>query len=282
MRVLLIVNVRDEVKLNEWIQHHLRLGFDGIYITDHLSINPVTSSDERIFVVRYEKQNVRKTCLMHNGIKFAKKNSFDYAMSLDADEFLYLKNHDTIQEYIEFINTRGDFSQIGINWLLFGTNGLNNISEEIDDSIIKSYTRSQNELDKHLKSIVKVEGVHGVNNPHFFLTNGKMCNSEGIKINMLAVCKPVRKYQSASAFVAHYIHQSYETYYNRKVRYARDDIPGKFRDEIPREKLHKLHNDVENMLMVQRYAVPVTETPVTETPVTETPVTETPENNIVN
>ena len=38
MKTILFTNARDEHHILEWVIHHLHLGFDSIYIIDHLSI----------------------------------------------------------------------------------------------------------------------------------------------------------------------------------------------------------------------------------------------------
>ena len=40
-KVILFTNARDELKLKEWVAHHLLLGFDFIYIFDHKSKIPL-------------------------------------------------------------------------------------------------------------------------------------------------------------------------------------------------------------------------------------------------
>ena len=40
--VVLFTNARDEPHIKEWAAHHLLLGFDYIFITDHLSVDPLT------------------------------------------------------------------------------------------------------------------------------------------------------------------------------------------------------------------------------------------------
>jgi len=40
-KVILFTNARDELCIKEWIAHHLLLGFNLIYIFDHMSKNPL-------------------------------------------------------------------------------------------------------------------------------------------------------------------------------------------------------------------------------------------------
>ena len=47
-KVVLFANVRDEPNIKEWITHHLLLGFDCIYIFDHLAKNRNVLIKEKI------------------------------------------------------------------------------------------------------------------------------------------------------------------------------------------------------------------------------------------
>jgi hypothetical protein len=55
-----------------------------------------------------------------------------------------------------------------------------------------------------------------------------------------------------SAYIAHYIFQSYETYISRKVILPADDTQ-KFREAMPKDVLHNLYNDVINLDPCNKY-----------------------------
>ena len=42
-KVVLFTNARDEPNIAEWIAHHLLLGFDKVFVFDHLSKEPIQS-----------------------------------------------------------------------------------------------------------------------------------------------------------------------------------------------------------------------------------------------
>ena len=60
-KVVLFTNARDEQNIKEWVVHHLLLGFDCIYIFDHLSVVPLEEElynfDPRVTTIRISNKN---------------------------------------------------------------------------------------------------------------------------------------------------------------------------------------------------------------------------------
>lgn len=64
MKTIVFCNARDELHINEWIAHHILLGFDKIYIFDHLSTTPIMETakifldsnlyKDRVTIERYD------------------------------------------------------------------------------------------------------------------------------------------------------------------------------------------------------------------------------------
>ena len=65
MKVALFTNARDEDNILEWVVHHIGLGFDHIYIIDHLSEIPLKTvlqklPSERVTTVRVDEPIINK------------------------------------------------------------------------------------------------------------------------------------------------------------------------------------------------------------------------------
>ena len=75
--VALFTNARDEKYIKEWAAHHLLLGFDYIFITDHLSAIPLTkifhNFSKRVIISTCNKSGNIKIDLMNKAITTAKK-----------------------------------------------------------------------------------------------------------------------------------------------------------------------------------------------------------------
>ena len=80
-KVALFTNVRDENHMHEWIQHHFLLGFDDIYIFDHMSKIPVkkqcnnlhVKTSNNLFISNCYWKNPVKLPLMQHAVNISKK-----------------------------------------------------------------------------------------------------------------------------------------------------------------------------------------------------------------
>lgn len=67
--------------------------------------------------------NIVKARLIVNAHKIAVTKKYDWMLYLDSDEFLILNKHNKVRN---FLNMYNNYDQVGINWLMFGSNNLNN------------------------------------------------------------------------------------------------------------------------------------------------------------
>lgn len=243
MRTILFTNARDENNILEWVIHHKNLGFTHIYVFDHRSIVPIstTLSGLDYVTVHYVcEEFVAKNQLMLTAAYIAKGNNYNWMLYLDADEFLAIPLFPNIES---FINNYPNNSQICVNWVMYGSNFL---KEEPKTTILESYTRYTGLIDRHVKSFVKPELVLDVVNPHYYIIDNKyftsgiilnQCNSNEREFYEIDPHTPVFVMH---AFIAHYVHQSYDAYYKRKVGRNRDDT-NKLRDGVLNESTLHLH-----------------------------------------
>lgn len=243
MKVYLGVNARDEKHIKEWIIHHLNLGFDKIYITDHMSKIPLSKELEPIkehliqFRENEESKHLKVKC-MNNFLKYCQVQKVDWMVYLDADEFIVLnEKYKNIKEYIQSIPN--EIPSIGIPWLLFGSNYL---KRDPDDLIISSYTKCNNFFDDHTKGLNNVKYAKNATNPHFYHnTLNKYSNIffnplENWLFDKQMKQIKVEKVKDIPIFLAHYKFQSRESMFKRKLLLPRDDT-GNFRDSPFNKKL---------------------------------------------
>jgi hypothetical protein len=250
MKTILFTNARDEDNILEWVVHHLNLGFDHIFIVDHKSIDPIDSKlkiiPRELVTVSRNDGDVFNNNLIINAHKYAIGGGYDWMLYLDADEFLVL-NYD--EDVKSFLIKYEEFDQVGLNWLLLGSNNHHN---KPSDTIISSYTKSEEYLNVHLKSFLnlKRKNTNKMNpHPHVYYLNN-MARSVNVEKNTLNKkdtywFNTEKKYNEVSGYVAHYLFQSYETYLSRKINVPRDDN-GLFRDVIPEDDFHKQYNNFTN------------------------------------
>ena len=258
-KVALFTNARDEPHIKEWAAHHLLLGFDHIFITDHLSIHPLTqvfnNFDPRIVINTCNMKTNIKLHLMDEAITTAKKYNVDWFIYLDADEFIVFNdkvtNITTIKGFLSLYNGAADM--IAVNWLFFGSNYL----DYEPDSILGSYTKSETHINNHVKSFVRPNEALYAGSPHvytiknfdnFYAFNGKIG-----KKTLFNEC--IIPFENCPIYIAHYVNQSKESFIKRKVIKPRDDTGG-YRTEVDKnlvENIHEQHNNIDNFKPKELY-----------------------------
>jgi hypothetical protein len=260
LKIGLFINARDEENLKEWIVHHVLLGFNKIIIFDHKSIIPIKSLfqplQKKVEIIDCNLEKEVKIKLMNEATKIAIKQKLDWFIYLDADEFIILNNINNIHDFIQLYKEN---DLIGLNWVMFGTN----FHEKTPNGlIIENYTKVENKfLNKPIKSFVKTNQIINANNPHFYLMKNP---NKMISIDYKILTKPYSFYENklnfneVSGYIAHYVHQSKETYIKRKINRPRDDT-GTLREnnETKLLNIHRMFNNYDNLDPKHKYATKI-------------------------
>lgn len=248
-KVMLFTNARDEKNINEWIVHHFLLGFDKIFIFDHLSVIPIKAPifNGKLTICRVNetKHNI-KLNFIGRALNVALKNNADWMLYLDADEYLCINNYTDVKSFL--INFK-EADMIGINWLMFGSNS--HVAQP-NGLLVENFIKSDIRLNQHIKSFVRPECVKRIVNPHYYIISdlSRCYNVFGFRIpNGPFNNMPVPFFKSP-AYVAHYYVQSEEEYKKRKGRIMDDGS----RPNIPSsEEIHSMHNEVDNHQLRCKY-----------------------------
>lgn len=251
-KVILFTNARDEENIKEWIIHHLIIGFDLIYIFDHKSVKPLKeelkSFGKRVIVERCEMNYSPKIHLMNKATTIASLLKVDWFIYLDADEFLILNYFKGVKHMLEKYFFADSLS---INWLIFGTNY--HIQNPVG-LIVENYTKSEVNLNPHVKTFVRPSAIINATNPHYynivnpyrmFALNGKLMKGY-LAFNNINV-----PFNKSAAFIAHYQAQSEETYVKRRINRPTDS-DGIFR--CFEKDLHSKHNEIDNFIPKNKYS----------------------------
>jgi len=136
--------------IDEWIQYHLSLGFDKIYLYDNED-NPTYNNlfYENVIVIHFPGKNydvpVQYKVLSHFVCNYM--YNFTHVTHIDIDEFITLKKHSSIKEFIrEYIH--GDCAGICMNWRHFGSNS---IVVKNNQPVTQRFTRCEKNGDPHIK-----------------------------------------------------------------------------------------------------------------------------------
>jgi hypothetical protein len=190
-----------------------------------------------------------KMPLMNIALKIARKLNADWFIYLDADEFIILNN--LFQNVKQLLNLYNQADSLAINWLMFGSNFL---KEEPNGLMMESYTKSSQQLTDLVKCFIRPSKAINATNPHYYnMKNLERCfGTNNNKIPNNAFNKNNVKYTLSSAYIAHYVYQSEESFKRRKILLPADDT-GMYRS-IDVEHIHDLYNEVENTFPKDKYA----------------------------
>lgn len=250
--VYIFTNARDEPNIAEWIAHHLLLGFDKVFVFDHLSKEPIqsklgTNFNNRVSVRRVGGSGNIKLQFMKEAVKIANKEGASWMLYLDADEFLNLNNHKNVKEYLlNFVEA----DSVGVNWLMFGSSGY---VEQPSGLITENFIRSEIRLNQHVKSFVRPNVVTDIVNPHWFVIQNKnrYYSGNGTRMSIGPFNNQPLPFIKSNAYIAHYIIQSGNEYIRRKGRNMDD---GTSAIDINPLEVNKLHNDVANNQIQYKYS----------------------------
>ena len=169
MKIALVAIAKDEDNyIDEWLKYYNKLGFDHIFLYQ----NNWRCGLNYPFLTKIECDGYNKQVYAYNNFINSYNDQYSYAAFFDIDEFLVLKKHKNIKE---FISDYKDYESIGINWVFFGNNGLS--KPDNDFSLIKRFTRRGKNIDKHIKTITRLNKnmqIHNVEGAWYDL-NGNCC-----------------------------------------------------------------------------------------------------------
>jgi hypothetical protein len=159
MKVALVCIAKNEENyIQEWIDYHLKLGFDDIIIYQN----------DWDFVIN--QPNVITKQVTGKGIQVKTYNHcinenigvYDWLAFFDCDEFLVLKKHENIKLFLQDYN---EYNAVGINWVLFGDNNLNGIDNQ-NYSVLERFISRQSSVNRHIKTILKPSLMYNMSSPH--------------------------------------------------------------------------------------------------------------------
>ena len=259
LKTILFTNARDESNILEWVVHHLNLGFDHIHIFDHISAVPISKVLEPLIskgivtVKRLNEVAIKKSLLIEEAYNLALSRKFDWMLYIDADEFVVLNTAETVSKFLESYAT---YDQVGMNWLMFGSNGLE-AHLKPGQTILESYTKCASKLHEYVKTFFNLKCGKAVHNfdAHMYCLadySNSIYQDFHLFTHSCWTYASSQHYTQTNAFVAHYANQNYSTYINRKINIPTDDT-GKYRSLPTKEFFHAEFNELENTLVRDKY-----------------------------
>lgn len=222
----------EERDIEEWVIHHLSIGFEKIYIYDNNEVfGKLTSllqsyiNQDKVEIIDCSDINpVQRWAYKH----FVRTHRYEvkWAAFIDIDEFIELENDLTIQD---FIKSYKQAQVIVLSWLGYGANGeiwkqAGSLKQRFPKpSVIEQvYTP----FSMHVKSITKIQYVRKFANPHIptFLWKKHRVSYNAIGQKVKANSSyPFMFPLYERAYIKHYFTKSYEEWLEKSSRGLADD-----------------------------------------------------------
>lgn len=211
--VMCIANNEDHY-IDEWVRYHIKLGFSEVFVFQNNWRFPEAPYDDpRIHFIEFDGPLRMNPC--YNGFISEHKDDFDFAMFLDADEFLVVNGGTSLDSALErYVDT----DCVYVNWRIFGDSGKSKV-ENHDYSCVRRFTMADDRLHRLGKNILnfkKSGSRFSFYNPHIVLMDGKpfmYSDSNGKKMEIIWEVWP-KEDQALELF--HYRNKTFCEFYNRK------------------------------------------------------------------
>lgn len=216
----------ENLYLSEWVNYHLNLGFDHIYIYDNNDTDGERCEDiigkenPNVTVLKYfigKKQRGCETQIAaYNDFykRFGKK--YDWVLYLDVDEFLVLNGYSNVNEYIVDI-TKPSTKSVRLNWKCYDDN--DNLHYECLP-VRERFTRvcEDETLSYYKKHFyrTKLNGFKAIN-VHYSNIRGDVVDCDG-KYATYSTFVTSDTYNHNKAYIAHYATKSADEYYMVKKK----------------------------------------------------------------
>jgi len=188
---------KEEKYIEEFVKYHLGIGFDYIYIYDNEDIPTyetiLANYLNKVKVIHYPgnnyKEAIQPTIMQDFKNKYMFNSEFTHATHIDIDEFILLKKHKTIKDFIKHF-IKDDCAGITMNWRYFGSSN-NTIYEE--KPLTERFTMRQKNYMQFFKVIFEINKfswficAHNIiPSPGFYIkdTNGQIITDGACNFNL--------------------------------------------------------------------------------------------------
>lgn len=231
--------------LKEWVEFYLKQGVERFYLYDNESSdNPkevLKEYADKITWHRTKGTKQQRVAYNHMIREYTKDN--EWCAFVDIDEFFYSGKD---KSFIETI--RRDYDQVGvvgvaISWLLFGSSGH---LEYSDEPVTRRFTHRAEEVNQHIKSVMRLKDTYSTgNNVHTFRAHGHIVNE---RFNYMPLEYAILDHPSAEILrINHYVTKS-KAECEIKVNRGRADTGGKDGEDF---FVNHDRNDVEDKRILE-------------------------------
>jgi hypothetical protein len=159
----------EDYYLEEWLEYNHKLGFDKIIMYQ----NDWRTNIEKPYLQKEICDGRSIQVPLYNNV-LHNNTEYDWIGFIDCDEFIVLKKHKNIKEFIDEYKDKTNV--IGLNWFIYGSFGLMN---RYCNSLLTMFHNRNKNTDQHIKVLVNARSGERMQLPHNTLghamdTNGKV------------------------------------------------------------------------------------------------------------
>jgi len=212
--IVCAIALKEELYIDEWIAHNLKIGFDSVVIYDNSDDHSLVDLPDkylgRVTVIHYPGK-VRQVPAYNDAL--ARFRADTWCAFIDVDEFIVLRKHPDIKTLLADVAPQG--GALALNWIMFGSSGREEYSPE---PVTKRFTWRAREVNAHVKTIAYLPHVTAVPSPHY-------CNvTHTVDCHGNAVDGPFNQKKSEDvACIYHYFTKSRGEFLRKRER-GRADI----------------------------------------------------------
>ena len=156
---LMCIAKEEDIYIQEWVDYHLKLGFDDVHIFQNDWRLDKINDDSRVHLHEYDGKtyksdepiwvkNIQAKCYNEFCQKY--KDEYEWVACFDVDEFLVLKKTNDVKEFIDNYIQQ---NCVVINWAMFGDSGQS--FDPNNTSVINRFTKRKH-FSSQFKSICKL------------------------------------------------------------------------------------------------------------------------------
>ena len=223
IKVALCTMGRNEnLYINEFADHYLTLGVDTLFLYDDnieekdKFINVLPQKDS--IVIKYTKDyNIKGQNEAFNHCYSTHKNNYDWFIMVDMDEYLVIKNNDTLKGYLtDSVFDKCDF--IKLHWRIPSDNNLLHYENK---SLFERFKRPYY-TSNHIKSIIRGHInnlIYWIHSPKISPERNVTCNNIGRILNKKKLnFQSIMHINTDRAYFVHFFFKSTEEYINKYKR----------------------------------------------------------------
>lgn len=227
-KVLLCAIAKQEnLYIREWVEYHLKLGFDHITIYDNNEpdgekITDITADYKNVNVINFRGRH-QKSCetqVAAYNMCYKGACNYDWVMFMDIDEFLWFRDYDNIKSFLEQ-NWVKKANVIRFHWKCYSDNG--KLTYE-DLPVMERFTEECKEksVNYHMKQLYRTKlGTLRIVNVHYTNHVNNIYYPDGKPAPYITTTRD-KNVHDELAHVKHYVTKSLEEYV--KIKYARRGV----------------------------------------------------------